>query len=182
VDGYLVKRINRVLKIGFQQDWTAEERADVVNEYRRALRHHPKWVLAQAIDLAVRSSQNRPTPGNINAAAYSVTKSIHDEIRRRQSNTDRQRDASRIPTSKDEASAIMAASGFTPKQFDAVKKRPLAGSMAQLDDYDSAPTEAHWTTRVADDSQQMIALRKARSENKMMRASIEHAKRIGGAA
>lgn len=181
-----MKRINRVLKIGFQQDWTAEERADVVNEYRRALRHHPKWVLAQAIDLAVRSSPNRPTPGNIEAAAYSVTKSIHDEIRRRQRqsqiNTDRQRDASRIPTSKDEASAIMAASGFTPKQFVAVKKCPLAGSMAQLDDYDSAPIDAHWTTLVADDSQQMIALRKARSENPMMRASIEHAKRIGGEA
>jgi len=76
VDAFLTRRCDVLMNIGYQPDWTPQERAALVNEYRRALRHLPKWVLAKAIDRSVGTCANRPTPGNIASAANSITKDI----------------------------------------------------------------------------------------------------------
>lgn len=182
VDAFLVRRVGAIMKIGFQVDMTAEDHAEIVNEYRRALRHHPKWVLAKAIDIAVRSSSGRPTPGNINSAAHSVTKPIQDELARR----GREAASVNAPYSfkvktdadREAGERALLAAGFTAKRFDMVKRKRMATSEAELYSHEINDRVPHWTESVSANDPKMDALRKAREENALMQES----KRVGGAA
>lgn len=157
--------------IGFQTDVTPEGRAKVVNEYRRALRHHPKWVLAKAIDISVRSCAYKPTPGNINTAAISVTQSIVTEItrRKREAETYKASQVEKAPVDKEGANQICLKAGFTPKRAEKLKQRPLISNFAELDAAsEDISSNRHWSDTEAPDSPKMVALRKARSENKLI--------------
>lgn len=172
VDAFLVRRIGAIMKIGFQVDMTEQEHAEIVNEYRRALRHHPKWVLAKAMDIAVRSSTHRPTPGNIEAAVNSVRKPIVDEIGRRRREAERENSpysfTEKTVEEKAQAERDLRAAGFTPKRFDMVRRKRMATTEAELYQHDMQDRVPHWTETVAADDPKMEALRAARAANPIM--------------
>lgn len=179
VDAFIVKRTDRILNIGFQPSWTPEERAGVVEEYRRALRHHPQWVLSKAFDRSVGSCANRPTPGNINAAAMSITKGHRDELARRQRVEARneaewaERQA-QMP-SGDKTTEMLREAGFTPERTKAVNAQPMVSSFAEADAVGDCRKKPHWTETEAPDSPKMAALRKARDANPLIQQARAYA-------
>ena len=77
--------------------------------------------------------------------------------------------------SADAAASILDQHGFTPKRFQAVQNRPMASSETDLygEDDDSRPT--HWSETAPPEDPRWDALRRARAENPLMRASMEAA-------
>lgn len=151
LDAYIIERTNAVLNsCGFIPDWTAQERANVLGEYRRALRTFPKWAVIRAFDNWVRSnSHRRPTPGEIVILAGREIQPITTEIEaRRQAERERQDAADRwergIPT-KDEADAICRSLGFTPRRLQAVSKRPMAATVDELYAQQQQGRARHWS-------------------------------------
>lgn len=177
VDQFIVDRVNRILNIGFQPDWTPEERAGVIEEYRRALRHHPQWVLSKAFDIAVRSSANRPTPGNIQCAAQSVTKYHRDQMARNnrlaeQEAQDRQ-SLKRSRPDREAAQEIVNRAGFTAKRMETLKNRPMINTFAQADEEAERPSKPHWSNGLSADHPQMHALRRARIKAGIIQEAAE---------
>ena len=187
VDGFLTKRCNTLMDIGFVTDMTPQARAEAVNEYRRALRHYPKWVLAKAIDRAVAKSAGRPAPGQINAFAENITADVAREAKRaqREEQERAEYEAKQVRTpltgdKKFEANLMVERAGFTAKRGAALKARPLLDSFAAADEVADKPVRPHWTQGEAPDSPAMIDLRKARDGNDMI--SQARAARRGDAA
>ena len=171
VDAFLVNRCKSISNIGFQTDISPEDRSNLINEYRRALRHHPKWVLAQAIDMSVRSCAHKPTPGNINSAANSVINDIVREIGRKKRGAEASKalQVKREPVDKESANQICLKAGFTPERTEKFKQRPLICNYAELDaSSKDISASRHWSDTEALDSPKIVALHKTRSENKLI--------------
>lgn len=175
VDAFLTKRCDTLMNIGFQSDMTPQERAEVVNEYRRALRHFPKWVLAKAIDRAVGSSPSRPTPGHIGKLATEITADIAREGKRVKRQEEaiaehRAREARRAEVGDKtlEADLIVERAGFTAARAKTLKARPLISSFEEADKVVDTPRRPHWTENEAPDSPRMMELRKAREGNPLI--------------
>jgi hypothetical protein len=78
----------------------------------------------------------------------------------------------RAPETKARASEIMERAGFTPKRLDAVMRRPMARTEAELYD-EKLNNRPHWTETVAPDSPEMEQLRHARAANPIMAAGMK---------
>jgi hypothetical protein len=189
VDAFLTKRCDTLMNIGFQSDLTAQERAEVVNEYRRALRHYPKWVLAKAIDRAVAKSAGRPAPGQINAFAENITADVAREAKRAQRDEQEQAEYEakqvRTPLTGDkkfEANLVVERAGFTAKRAAALKARPLLDSFAAADEVADKPVRPHWTESEAPDSSRMKALQAARADNPLINEARQSSTRADWAA
>lgn len=70
----------------------------------------------------------------------------------------------------DIATDICNAAGFTPKRFQQVKKHPMANSREDLEP--EPEKKAHWSEGLPDNDPRMVALRKAREENPIIREAM----------
>lgn len=149
VDQRILQRANTIYNIGYVPDMSAEERLQVLDEYRRALRIYPLWVIEQAFDAAAREIPRRPTPGELSILADRAKRPIVDEIARRRKETDRQeaeraeRAAARV--SAEDSTRMCHAAGFTPKRMEAVRAAPMASSFAEAEAKAFEPPRPHWT-------------------------------------
>lgn len=179
VDAYLMKRIDRLFDVGFQEDMTPQRRAELINDYRLCLRNNPIWVLKDAIEIALRSCNGRPTPGNIQSAVNSVTKSHKDQIGRLRREEEREADLKRLEPKprtdeqRSRAQHIVQQAGYTAKRAATLKAKPLITTRQELDDLQNAPPVEHWSKGCAADDPRMIALRKARANNPLMNPTTD---------
>ena len=175
VDAFLLARVNTILNIGFVPDWSPQERAGVIDEYRRALRIFPKWALIAAFDQASRTFQRRPTPGEICILADRQVKPFRDELvqRRKVEEARRAAETERAATrvTPETAAAILSAAGFTPARIAAVCSRRMPGALAEADD-----KRGHWSDGVASDGPEIAALRASRDANPLIQQSRRSAK------
>jgi hypothetical protein len=189
VDAFLTKRCNTLMDIGFVTDMTPQSRAEAVNEYRRALRHYPKWVLAKAIDRAVAKSAGRPAPGQINAFAENITADVAREAKRAQRDEQERAEYEakqvRTPLTTDckfEADLEIERAGFTAARAKTLRARPLITSFAEADEVVNKPRRPHWTESEAQDSSRMKALQAARADNKLINEARQSSNRADWAA
>jgi hypothetical protein len=77
---------------------------------------------------------------------------------------------------------VMLKNGFNDKRMDAVKRKRMARSEAELYECGINARVPHWSEGVAADGPEMEALRKARAANPVMAAAMADAKRFGGEA
>lgn len=121
VEAYIVERTNTAINIGFVPDWSPAERLAVIDEYRKALRCYPFWVVERAFDSATREIRRRPSPGELITLSERAKKPVVNEIKRRQrereaqEEAERQRNEERV--SPEAAAEIMATSGFAVRRM-----------------------------------------------------------------
>lgn len=148
---------------------SVDDRADMIEAYRRALTTRPKWAVAKAFDEWERTGSRRPSPAELNILAGRAMKVITDELARRKKEATPP-EVMPKRTDDDRAAGLIALekAGFTPKRLDMVRRRRMARSEAEL--YAPSPSERqpHWTETVDQDSAEMKALRKARAGNALM--------------
>ena len=177
-EAFALDRARVTLKLYFEREMSDLDRAEMLEEFGRALRDLPRWAVSQAFDRWNREQRRRPAPGDIVDLAKQAMRRITDEL------ADRRREADRaaLPTRENDpkeralmaetAKAIMEEAGFTAARFDVVKRFPTVRTLEEA----YAKSEAqqpHWTETVAPDSAEMAALRAARAANAMMRAAKE---------
>jgi len=168
-EAYVLDRARVVLKLYYDPAMDDLDRADMLDEFRKALSHMPKWAVAKGFDEWARTMSRRPSPAEIAILAQRAIRSIADELADRVK-MNAPASLPPEPRSDDEkarASRIMEMAGFTPKRIDAVRSRPMARSDAELYD-ENKEHRPHWTETVAPDSAEMEQLRAARAANPLM--------------
>jgi hypothetical protein len=155
----------------FDPDMDHQVRAAVMEEFRKALTHLPKWAVAKGFDEWTRTMTRRPSPADIGILAGRAMAPLANELAYR---ARLQVTAVHEPRSDDEkerAEKVLHSAGFTPKRIEAVKRNPMA---LTVDDflYTERQGKLHWTETVARDSPEMQALRKARLANPLMAAGM----------
>jgi hypothetical protein len=169
VDRRIIERTNAIFNIGFVQEMSAQERAQVIDEYRRALRHNRLWVIEKAFDNAAREIPRRPTHAELVIIADRVKRPIADEIaRRKRIEAENQEAASftrRNRVSPEAAARIMAEYGMTAERLAAVHMRPMSSDIdADMQAEASVPLR-DWTEGLDDQDPRLVLLRKSRAES-----------------
>jgi hypothetical protein len=147
------------------------DRADMLEEFRKALSHLPKWAVSKGFDEWARTMSRRPSPGEIGILAGRFLKSMTDELAYRAKEASYQAPSSppveRSFDEKARAEVMLQKAGFTPKRMEAVRSRPMARTHDELF-AERTDERLHWTETVAPDSPEMQQLRKARLANPLM--------------
>lgn len=116
--GATLKRVNAVLGLYFDPDNDPETRAAVRREFVVALSAYPDWAVQRAFDAWVKTSQRRPTPGEIVILVGRELKPLTDELARRERDAADQRDhrpevtPEELERRREFASGIMVDLGF----------------------------------------------------------------------
>ena len=177
---YTLNRARVCLKAYYDPSMTDADRAEMLDIYGKALTPFPQWAVAKAFDEWEAAETHRPSPGHLVALAKKFVKRITDELAHR-AKLEAPEDGEHVRTDSERAKAIeaMLKAGFTDKRFDAVKRKRMARSEAEL--YEGGINERvpHWSEGVAADSPQMEALRKARAANPIMAEALRSTK-LGG--
>ena len=171
---YTLNRTRTCLKLYYDPDMNAADRAEMIDSYAKALRSYPKWAVAQAFNQWERDKTHRPSPAALVSLAGAAVKRVSDEISRRAREAEEAKEREREPLNEEqkfEADCIVERAGFTAKRATALKARPLIGSFAEADQASDKPRRAHWTETEAPDSPRMLALRKSRDENRLIAES-----------
>ena len=176
VDALILKMAKTACNIGFIPDWTPEEWADMYNAFRLALRDLPAWAIENAFNDWMRAHPRRPSPAEIVILAERALQPIKDEIAERKKQAARieeeRAERQRNKLSHEEADAICARAGYTPKHLEAVSRARMTRDRADLERVaEEQAKQPHWTETVAPDSPQMDALRKSRAENPLVKAA-----------
>ena len=95
IDAMILERADTALKLGYVPDWTPEERARVLDEFRKALRDLPMWAVKRAFSEWNRTMARKPSPAEIAILAKREMKPIFDEIADRRKAEEREQEARR---------------------------------------------------------------------------------------
>jgi len=169
-DAYTLDRTRTCLKLYYDPDMGFEERADMMDSYRKALSARPKWAVAKAFDEWERTGTRRPSPADLNILAGRAMQVLTDELARRErlAGEPKQTIAERTDDERAVGLLAMQKAGFTPKRLQAVRRKRMAKSEAELYQQTALEREPHWADVAAPDSPEMKALRKARAGNPLM--------------
>lgn len=138
-EAYTLDRTRTVLSLYYERDMTAQARAEMFEEFRKALRSFPKWAVARAFDDWVRQHNRRPSPGEIAILAKSHMKPLFDELDRRKPPEEQIKNV----VSHEAAGAILDKAGFTAQRFGAMRKNPMATTFAEAEN--ARPVEKQMT-------------------------------------
>lgn len=167
------------MKLFYDPDMSDMDRAEMLEEFGRALKHLPKWAVSQAFDRWNREQRRRPSPADIVALAGQALRRVTDEL------AERRRveapPALSAPVRADlspEARAAMAErsqriieeAGFTARRLDLLSRAPTARSDEEAEAR-TAAFSRHWTEGAAPDSPAMKALHRARATNEIVQAA-----------
>lgn len=167
---YILDRTRLVLRLYYEPEMSDRDRAELYEEYRKALRKYPKWAVAKAYDSWVSQHNRRPSPGEIAVLAKKHMEPFVEEIRWRREEEQRrqewERDKRASTPTPEEAQAIMDMAGFTPERIDAIKRAPMATSFESAEETPERPR--HWSETCGPDDPRWEHLNKSRSENMLM--------------
>jgi len=182
-EAYALERTRICLKLYYDPDMNDADRAMMIDSYGKALGSFPKWAVAQAFDEWERTGTRRPSPADLRILVGRKMQPMRDEVDNRAKQELERQESEHVRTDDERASGLrsMERAGFTPKRMDAIRKKRMASSEAELYAEDRPDAPKHWSETVAADSPEMVALRRARSENQIIQESRKVAKHAGGA-
>lgn len=183
-EAYVLHRTRICLKLYYDPQMNDADRAEMIDSYGKALKSYPKWAVAQAFDEWERTGTRRPSPADLRILAGRSVSALSDEVKRREREAAQAAEVEHVRTDDERAAAMrdLNRAGFTPKRMDAVRRKRMASSVAELYAADNTAQPPHWTETVAPDSAEMAALRKARAANQLVQQALKAAKHIGGAS
>ena len=170
-DGFTVERARVCLKLYYDPDMDAQDRADMLNLFAKALQQYPKWAVARGFDDWEKTGTRRPSPAEIGILAGRAVKEITDELAKRRVNS-APPPKERQPVDAAEAERIMQRAGFTAKRMEAVRRSPMANTFADAEAVFDAPRKPHWTETADPDGPDMAQLRAARAANPLIQAAL----------
>ena len=148
----------------------------MLTTYGKVLSEFPKWAVVKAFNEWERTGKHRPAPAALADIARAEVGKLAAELKMRQTfagTTEPRPD--KTFDQKVGAERILSKFKFTKERFDAVKRNCMAGNEEEL--YASKATiNTHWTDNEPADSPRMSSLRKARSENQLMREAMKSAR------
>ena len=175
---YTLNRTRTCLKLYYDPDMSATDRAEMIDSYAAALRSIPKWAVAQAFNQWERDKTHRPSPANLVGLANAAIKRMTDELSHRRKMAERPVDKpAKTVDELANAERALQRAGFTAKKFDMVGRKRMATTEAELYQHDMQDRVPHWTEKVGADDPKMEALRRARAENPIMAEAM----RVSGA-
>ncbi len=181
-EAYVLNRTRVVLSAFFQADMDHQQRADLIDEFGRALRELPRWAVVRGFDAWMRTGTHRPTPANIVILAQRELEVLTDEVARRarlEKDAEEAQAWNRLQRcSAESAERALQAAGFTPRRIDALEAHPMASTFAEAEALLNKPAEPHWTERAPADSPALAQLRASRDANRL----VQDARRAGGVA
>jgi hypothetical protein len=183
-EAFVLDRARVTLKLFFERDMSDLDKAEMLEEFGRALRDLPRWAVSQAFDRWNREQRRRPAPGDIVELAKQAMRRVTDELADRR----REGDGSALPGPEtdpreraemaERAKRILEEAGFTARRIDLVNRFPTARTVEEAEArLESLPP--HWSKAVAPDGREMAALRAERAANPIMRAAMEDARGRG---
>ena len=148
--GATLKRANTVLALYYDPDNDAHTRAAMRQEFVVALADYPDWAVQRGFDAWVKTQQRRPTPGEILILVAREVRPFTDELKRRESMAQDQRDyrseltdeelaqrraaaaevLRRVGYAKDERPAGPVRTDVTPDEVEAMKAHLAAKGLA----------------------------------------------------
>lgn len=177
---YVLDRTRKVLSLYYEPDMSDRDRAEMMEEFRKALGPLPKWAVAGAFDDWVQQHRRRPSPGELVTLARKRMAPIQDEMQHRANEARRQREdeqARQRPTPSPEAAEeIMRRAGFTPERMAAIDKHPMATSFAEAEAGKGKRTP-HWTETCAPDDPRLGQLKAEREANPLIQAALRDQKK-----
>lgn len=173
-EGWVIDRARICLKLFYDPDMSIDDRAEMMDKFGRALKDLPRWAVSKGFDQWEKTMQRRPSPGDIFILADRECNRIRDELadRSKMAQPTTPPPQPRDPATAEMAERMMQAAGFTPRRMEAVQRRPMATSEAELYANARQDRELHWTEKLAPDHPEMVALRAARLKNPAMRAAM----------
>lgn len=163
-----------MLSAYYEPDVDPQTRAELRQEFVVALAHVPEWAMQRAFDRWVKTATRRPSPGEIVILAERELKPITDEMAARAAVQmrihDDEQEAKIDRVTPEAAARIMAEAGLTPERLTALKRFPMAGSVAEAlaksKEWDKpAP---HWSDTAPHDDPRWEMLRKSRAANELI--------------
>lgn len=183
---YILDRTRGCLRLYYEPEMQPEEKAAMIEEYRKALAKFPKWAVAGAFDDWIARHHRRPSPGELAMLAKGRMEPITSELARREKAEREQREykqslAAARP-SPEQAKEILERAGFTPSRISAVQRAPMATTFDDAEELANRGSKLpHWSETADPDGPEMQALRKGRDENPLIQAARKAAGN-GGAA
>jgi len=177
-DGFTVDRARICLKHYYDPDMSADDRAEMLDGYARALSTYPRWATAKAFDDWEKTATRRPSPGEIVILAGRAVKTLTDELHSRRPPLPPPLPPAPEPDpiSPEVAAEIMAKAGFTPQRILTIQRAPMAATFAEAEERMAVPDRAHWSETAKPDDPAWEQLRRARAENTLIQQSIAAAK------
>lgn len=175
-DAYALDRARVCLKLYYDPEMDAADRAAMLESYAKALSAYPRWAVAKGFDAWESTGVRRPSPAEIAILASRAVKELTDEVATRKK-AEPPAEPERQPVDRDAAAAIMERAGFTPKRLDAIRRAPMASSFAEAEALVAPSKKPHWTETVDYLGPEMAQLRAARMANPLMRAGMDQAER-----
>lgn len=172
---YVLDRTRKVLSLYYEPDMSDRDRAEMMEEFRKALGSLPKWAVAGAFDDWVKQHRRRPSPGELVVLANKRMAPFRDELDDRAKAFQRQQEdedfRKRNTPSPEAATEIMMRAGFTPERMQALGKAPMATSFQEAVDHEESKRQPHWTETCAPDDPRLEALKRERDENPLIQAA-----------
>lgn len=157
-----MERTRVCLSCFFEPNMAAEDRAAMMDEFGRALRDFPRWAVSKAFDVWMRTSQRRPSPGEIAILAGRELKTVTDEIALRRK-LEVQPEPPRSKPDPAAAAEILNRAGWTPNRMAAIRNaHPMVGSMDEAETARASARVPHWSETASPEDPRFAALRKAR--------------------
>ncbi len=172
-------RANTCLALYFEPDPDdPEARAAVREAFVRALAHVPAWAMHRAFDTWQRTMQRRPSPGDIVILAERELEPFTREVRDRKrtaaaaAEARRAAEDERTPEERRRAQEIIERCGFTASLTEAIRKKPLANSMAGAVEAASRDERVpHWTELEVPGNPALAQLEAAHAANPLIAES-----------
>lgn len=166
-EAYVLDRARICLKAFYDPEMSDIDRAELLEEFGRALRALPRWAVSRAFDNWMRCRTRRPSPADINIEAKLAIKDLTDELdRRKRISEPPEPQAPRVDGAA--ATEIMARAGFTPQRIEAIRRAPMASTFSEAIARTDAQPAPHWSETADPDGPEIRALRRAREGNKLV--------------
>lgn len=167
-----------ILKTYYRNDDDPSVMAGILQEFVLALSGFPDWCVQSAFDTWTRTCFRRPTPGEIVILASRARQPFTEEIARRERIAEQEAEAEaarkRRVIQPEAAQRILEEYGFTAQRIEAFRLRPMSTTFAEAEAPFQGPAPlpvGDWPSALAEDDYRVQALRRARSENEIMRAA-----------
>ncbi|MES2781732.1 MAG: hypothetical protein V4657_02955, partial [Pseudomonadota bacterium] len=162
---FTANRARLCLKLFFDPDMDNSDRAEMLDNFAKALSGYPRWAVSRGFDDWERTMQRRPSPAEIGILAGRAIRPITDEISRRKAEAEPVETEAPPCVTAEAAAEIMARAGFTPQRIAAVKSAPMALTFAEAETKAATPPRPHWSQTAAPDDPAWEQLRRSRAAN-----------------
>jgi len=129
-EAYCLDRARAVLRLFYDPDMGELDRAEMLDEFGRALRDFPRWAVAQGFDRWVKEQRRRPAPGEIVDLAKQAMRRVSDEVAQRAKALREPEHETRQIVTAEQRARILEEAGFTTARLAAISVRPMSAAEA----------------------------------------------------